>query len=764
MKSIFLSNFLISLFLLFSFAFTLTSFAQEKLPPPNIVWISWEDVSPNLGAYGDEYAHTPYMDQLAQEGLTYLNAYSNYPVCAPARTTIATGQYASSYGGQYMQCRAIPDPAVRLFPHLLRQAGYYTTNGGKNHFQMGFDIDVVWDRYQRGAWNPADSKSLYEGRKPDQPFFTVINFGNTHEGHSRMQNERWVNQVQKAIGKHKHDPEQAPLPPYYPDTEKVRENVALYYDNITYTDSLSGIILKQLEEEGLADNTIVMMWGDHGWGLSRGKRWPYISGLRVPLIVKIPEMYQKAMLSKRDYRPGDKVEELVSFVDFAPTMLSLAGVEVSDFMQGQAFLGQQAQTPREYVYGGRGRMDETYECMRAVLDHDYLYIRNYMWHLPYLQTVRTMERQQIMQEWRRLYNEEKLNDVQKQFFQQPKPVEELYNIKEDPHQINNLATDKKYASILQRFRNENKSWQNKIGDVGLIMEPELDMMKWPEGKWPETAAPTFTTNYRNYWNGEVEVSIDCEMPDATIVWKYVGENDWRLYNQQVVVGPGRILQAKATRLGFYTSPVSEFYLGMDKIQIKDVETYRHWREKVEEQNLVSRLIKIKELDLQAKAALDEYYNYLEDKSGSIRYWATVGIRTLSQNKKEKEKAKATFYQLIKDPSPLVKIEAAYGLCEMDDFEKGIPVLREALEHQQESVRLYAMNHLDKMGEKAKLALPFPKIPLGTANNYSHRIFIRIYKRLGIKPEDLEYATPAQVQDIRGVYNSIVLENLWDYGF
>ena len=751
-------------FLLLLFLQVHLIYAQNELPPPNIIWISWEDVGPHLGAYGDEYAITPNMDKLAEEGLTYLNAYSNYPVCAPARTTIITGQYASSYGGQHMQCRAIPDQAVRLFPHLLRKAGYYTTNDGKAHYQMGFDNDVVWDRYHYNIWDPKNAKSLYEGRKSEQPFFTVINFGTTHEGHSRMQRQEWVRTVQAAIGNKKHDPDEAPLPPYFPDTEKVRDNVALYYDNLTYTDSVSGIILKQLEEEGLDENTIIMFWGDHGWGLSRGKRWPYLSGLRIPLIVKIPEKYREVMLSKRNYKPGDKIEEMVSFVDFAPTLLSMAGIEVPDYIQGQAFLGDQAENPREYVYGGRGRMDETYECMRTVLDQDYLYIRNYMWHLPYLQTVRTMERQQIMQEWRRLYKEGDLNDAQDNFFSFPKSVEELYDLKEDPHQINNLADKKKYSNVLERFREENKSWMKEINDVGLIMEPELDMMKWPDGNWPETADPVFSTDYRNYWNGEVEVTISCPTPDASIVWKYAGENDWRLYNQQVVVGPGRTLQAKATRLGFYTSKVAEFSLGMDEFEKRDHSDYQPWQEKVKEQNLVERLIELKELDLQGKTALNDYYQYLEEDAGSIRYWATVGIRTLSESRQEKEKAKETFLRLTKDPSPIVRIEAAYGLCEMGDLDTGVPVLRSALEHKQESVRLYAMNQLDKMGEKARLALPFPKIPLGTANNYSHRIFIRVYKRLGIKPEDLEYATPAQVQDIRGVYNTIILENLWDYGF
>ena len=746
-----------SVIILLSFLFAAhVSTAREKLPPPNILWISWEDVGPHLGAYGDEYARSPNMDKLAAEGLTYLHAYSNYPVCAPARTTIITGQYASSYGGQFMRVRSIPKPEVELFPEIMRRAGYYCTNDGKDDYQMTYNRDVVWDEMGNGA--------RWDGRDAKQPFFSVVNFGTTHEGHSRTENVAWVKEIGKALGSNRHDPEKAPVPPYLPDEEMIRKNIALYYDNMTYTDSTSNLLLERLEEEGLAENTIVMFWGDHGWGLPRGKRWPYQSGLQVPLIIRIPEKYREAMLGSRNYKPGDKVEELVSFVDFAPTLLSMAGIDIPDYMQGQAFLGEAAGPPREYVYGGRGRMDETYECMRTVIDQDYLYVRNYMWHLPYAQTVRTMERQPIMQNWRRMHKEGTLTEAQETFFQYPKPVEELYVLKDDPHQINNVAGDEEYNEVLKRFREANKNWMKNIHDVGLITEPVIDMMRWENGKWPETANPVFSTNYRNYWNGDVKVSIGCPTEGADVLWKYRNDNNWRVYKKQVVVGPNDVVQAKAIRLGFYDSETKEFRLGIEKPEEVDNTDYIPWQQKVEDANLVEKLIKLKELDLKGKEALDEWYTHLKDEAQSARYWATVGIRVLSETADEKEKAKQTFYRLITDSSPIVRAEAAYGLCEMGDFDTGIAVFKNLLDHKQSAVRLYALNQLDKMGKKAEMVLPFPEIPAGTANHYTHRIMIRIYKRLGIEPQDLDYATPEQVNDIQRIYNTIFIENLWNYGF
>ncbi len=723
---------------------------ESTPPPPNILWISWEDVGPHLGAYGDDYAITPNIDQLAQEGITYLNAYSNYPVCAPARSTIITGQYASSYGGQNMRSRNIPFDTVRLFPQLLKEAGYYCTNDVKTDYQLECDLDFVWDKTELGA--------RWDGRKEGQPFFSVINLVTTHEGHSRTTNTLWVRKLEQILGSKRHDPKLAPIPPYFPDNEIVRENIALYYDNLTYTDSISGTILDQLENEGLMDNTIVMFWGDHGWGLPRGKRWPYQSGLKVPLIIRIPEKYQEAWSRNRNHAAGTKTDELVSFVDFAPTVLSMAEIEIPEYMQGQAFLGPTAKAPRQYVYGGRGRMDETYDCIRTVIDKDYLYIRNYASHLPHVQTIRTMEQHPIMKSLRELHAGNKLNGDQSKFFQATKPVEELYDLKKDPHQLNNLTNKASSQKLLMKFREKNTKWMMEIEDVGLATEPILEARNRSNGTWPKTSGPTAVLK-RTFWNGDLEILLECTTPGASIAWRYRDIEEWKIYNKPLLLKSNSKVVAKANRVGY--SPSKKVEIGTDfKPSASDnpVPGLKKFDLKL------GTIHQMKELDLRGKDVLTDFYSYLKNHNESIRYWAVVGVRTLSETDPEKSRARDTLAQMILDNSPIVKIEAAYGLCELGDFDLGIPVLKEALTHPLETVRLFALNHLDKMGEKAQLALPFPEIPLGTANYYSSRIMIRIYKRLGIEPQDLTYAGPAQVEEIQRIYDGMVIENLWDYGF
>jgi len=740
--------------------------SDKELPPPNILWISWEDVSQTFGCYGDDYAVTPNIDELAEDGIVYQNAYANNPICAPARSTLITGQYANSYGGQNMRVRSVPGRKVRLFPQLLRESGYYVTNDGKYNYQMAFDRDIPFNRESGGGyvWDNGNFRAPWNGRNGEQPFFSIINFTRTHEGPSRAIHSAWEEQVEDILGEKAHDPSGASVPPYLPDNNTTRECIALHHDNITYTDSLSGIVLDRLEEEGLAENTIVFFWGDHGWGMPRGKRWLYESGLKVPLVIRVPDKYEH--LLREGQKPGTKTDELVSFVDFAPTMLSLAGASIPDYMQGQAFLGKQRKPPRDHVYVYRDRADEKYDMMRGVVTRDFLYLRNYRPYLPYAQTIRTMEQHPVMQDLREMHKENRLNDAQSKFFQYPRPVEELYDLNNDPHNLNNLAKNGNHEDELKKLRAKHLEWMRSINDVGLIPEPIFDRMKWPEGKWQRTGKPYFESEYQNYIDGgKIEVTIHCPTPGASIAWKYEGSNSWHLYNDQpIVIGPNQVLQAKASRLGFYTSKVANYQLGDPLTKTKNPATnYVPWQKKVSKE-LISKILELKSLDYQKANNLEEYYQYLDAKEATVRYWATMGIRNHSNTEKEITRATQKFNALTHDESPAVRIEAAHGLCKWGHYDVGMRILRNALDHRQEAVRLYAMNVLDKMGEKPRMILPFPKIPLYTGGEYSHRIMCRIYKRLGIEPEDLDYATPDQVQNIRNTYNTIILDNLWDYNF
>ncbi len=271
---------------------------------PNILWITSEDNGPQLGCYGDTYAETPNIDKLATKSLRYRRCWSNAPVCAPARTTIISGMYATSLGGQHMRSGVTLPDDVRLYPEVLRETGYFCTNNSKTDYNFADES---------GGWNESNNKAHWRDRPSDDtPFFAVFNFTVSHESKIRVRPHEL-----------KHDPAKAPLPAYHPDTPEVRHDWAQYYDKITEMDGDVGRVLAELEKDGLTDSTIIFYYGDHGSGMPRSKRWPFDSGLRVPLLLHVPDRFKD--LAPSDYVPGGESTRLVSFVDLAPTAISLAG-------------------------------------------------------------------------------------------------------------------------------------------------------------------------------------------------------------------------------------------------------------------------------------------------------------------------------------------------------------------------------------------------------------------------------------------------------
>lgn len=417
---------------------------------PNILWLTSEDNSPFAGCYGDSLATTPNLDQLASAGFLYTHAYANAPVCAPARNTIITGVYANSGGHQHMRSYYPKSNQIRFFPQFLREKGYYCTNNHKQDYNMvANQIIDVWDESSREAH--------YKNRQAGQPFFAVFNTGISHESsiHTSIPTEEL-----------EHDPHQMQLPPYHPDTPEMRHDWAQYYDKIEAMDAWVGEKLKELEEAGLAENTIVFYYGDHGGVLGRSKRFVYESGTHVPFIVRIPQKYKHLFPAAK---PGDKVDRLISFVDLAPTMLSLADIKVPDYMQGNAFLGKQQTTDPEYAYMFRGRMDERYDMSRAVRDERFRYIRNYMPYRIYGQHINYLWKAPSMQSWEQAYLEGRCNPTQSAFWQ-TKPGEELYDTSVDPWEVNNLAQDPAYQEVLLRMRKASSDWSNRILDTGFIPE------------------------------------------------------------------------------------------------------------------------------------------------------------------------------------------------------------------------------------------------------------------------------------------------------
>ena len=425
--------------------------APEPDDRPNILWITSEDNGPHLGAYGDGYADTPNLDALADQGMIFTNAWSNAPVCAPARTTIATGVYPTSLGAQHMRSLVALPEGMGMYPQLLRDAGYYVANNAKEDFNVT-KPGQVWDESSREAhWRDRPN--------PDQPFFAVFNLGNTHES-----------QIRARPHEPTHDPDSVRIPAYHPDAPEVRQDWAQYYDKMTEMDGRAGEILAQLEEDGLSASTIVFYYGDHGPGLPRSKRSVTDSGLRVPLIVHVPEGLRH--LAPGSWEPGGATDRPVAFVDLAPTVLSLGGVEPPEYMQGRAFLGPHAREARTYNYGFRGRMDERYDMARAVRDDRFVYVRNYHPHRIYGQHVAYMFQTPTTQTWKRLFDEGGLPEAQAAFWR-TKPAEELYDLLDDPDETINLAESPEHQEKLDELRRAEREWVTQIRDLGFLPEAEI---------------------------------------------------------------------------------------------------------------------------------------------------------------------------------------------------------------------------------------------------------------------------------------------------
>ena len=494
--------------------------------PLNVLWVTCEDTSPDLGCYGDAYAVTPNLDKLAAQGARYTLAFTHAPVCAPSRSGIITGMYPTTIGSHHMRCHAVPQPFVRCFPEYLRAAGYYCTNNSKTDYNFPPPL-TAWDECSRDAhWRNRPDKA--------QPFFAVFNFTTTHES------QCWPND-----GPFQHDPAKAVLPPYYADTPVIRRNWARYYDQVTRMDGQVAGILKQLEEDGLADNTVVFFYGDHGRGLTRGKRWVYDSGIRVPLLIRWPGQI----------RPGTVTDRLVAFIDFGPTVLSIAGIKPPEHMQGRAFLGDFDTPPREYVFAHRDRMDETYDIIRAVRDKRFKYIRNFEPQKPYAQTIKYMEKMPILQEMRRLHAEGKLQGPPALWFADHKPAEELYDTVADPHEVVNLAGNPEHQETLKRFRKVLEDWMKETRDLGLIPEKELVERGIPGGK-PGTASEPKIDPAGGKFRPPVTVTITCPTDGASIAWTTdEGKKPhWLLYSKPIPLAKGATLRARACRLGWKDSP------------------------------------------------------------------------------------------------------------------------------------------------------------------------------------------------------------------
>jgi len=523
--------------------------------PLNILWLTCEDISPMLACYGDSTANTPVLDKLAAESMVFTNVYATVGVCAPSRSSLITGMYPVSIGTMHMrtgrdyagwgtrdysqksEAKDINGDAIPLysavipeyakcFTEYLRAKGYYCTNNAKTDYQFAAPV-TAWD---------ANSYEAHWKNAPDvRPFFSVFNHEITHE--SRM----WINKNLPQTVK----PEEVPLPDYFPDNPIVRQDVARCYSNIELLDKQIGEKLKELKDAGLLDNTIIFFFSDHGGPLPRGKREHLDSGLKVPFMIRFP-----------NGQYAGKNDTLISFVDLAPTVLSLAGIKPPDYMQGKAFLGEyKTDVPRKFVFGSGDRFDEFTDQIRSVRDDRFMYVKNFYPELPRYKDVGYRKNMDMMNELLRLNRANELNEKQALWFEKIKPKEELYDCKNDPFQLVNIAGDSCFLEKLTDLRKALNDWQKEIDDKGNIPEKQLFEQMWPGGVQPKTNIAKIEIKNR-------KVYLSCNTPGASIGYLVSNtaitpnlDSGWQLYTKPFTLKNDEILYTLACRIGYADSDI-----------------------------------------------------------------------------------------------------------------------------------------------------------------------------------------------------------------
>lgn len=541
-----------------------------ELERPNILWITCEDISPMLAMFGDSTARTPNLDRLAARGVRFPNTFSVAGVCAPSRHAITTGMYPISTGGHNMRTQyneeglrdlglpgaygALTPPEVKQMSQVLRENGYFCTNNDKTDYQFEA-LKTAWDELgTRAHWRHRDSA--------EQPFFAIFNLGITHESQTWLISERnlrfrpgFENDTSTIATRNDRlrgderppltvEPDSLTPPPYLVNDSVTRTDLARVYSNIEIMDQQVGLLLRQLDEDGLTDETIIFFYSDHGGPLPRQKRLLYDSGLRVPMVVSWP-----------DGRRGGQVDErLISFVDLAPTTFSLAGIDLPDYLQGRPVLGPAAAEveAREYVFAASDRLDGFYDRIRACSDGRYKYLRNYYPERGYYLPVVYREQMGAMQSLLANRMAGQLNDAQAQWFRKRKPPEELFDTETDPHELINLADLPEHAERLARMREATDEWLARVGDLGDVPEVELVSRFWNgRDEMPPTAAPRATRNEAGNW------TLSSDTPGAQIAYRYVapgGEAErWRVYAGPLPARPGARLEATAQRIGYRES-------------------------------------------------------------------------------------------------------------------------------------------------------------------------------------------------------------------
>jgi arylsulfatase A-like enzyme len=515
--------------------------AQDR---PNVLWLTVEDMSPWLGCYGDDTVPTPNLDRLAARSVRYTNAFATSPVCAPARSSLITGMYATRIGTMHQRTgkpsqaaverdpeayagipsyEGVPPEFVRCFPELLRGAGYYCTNNAKTDYQFTAPATT---------WDASGGKAHWRDRPAGAPFFAVFNHGGTHESRAFPDASRRPSVVA---------PEDVPIPPIYPDTPAVRDALARTYDNIAAMDAWVGQRLDELERAGLGESTVVLFFSDHGVGLPRGKRSPYDLGTRVPLLVRYPD----------GAGAGTVEERVVSFVDFGPSTLSLAGLVPDPRLDGTPFLGPHQRAGSGLAFAHADRFDSVYDSARSVSDGRFRYVRNLITDRPHLVPNAYRENLPMMADLYALRASGPKQPEQWQVASSTRPAEELYDSRADPWETRNLIDSAEHASLREHLSTAVDEWLEETGDLGLIL-PEARMVGerlWPSGSQPLTAAPVL-----RFEDGRGVMT--CSTPGASLGYRLPGARTWNVYAGPFESEAGQAFELLSHRIGYAPSTSS----------------------------------------------------------------------------------------------------------------------------------------------------------------------------------------------------------------
>ncbi len=453
--------------LLVPLIFNSVAIAQQK---PNILWVTIEDTSPQfIGCYGNKDARTPVIDQLAKEGVLFTNAFSTGTVCSPSRSCIITGVKTYKMGtGNHRSNYPIPE-FIKGFPYYLQKQGYYTTNNSKTDYNVANP-----EKFTKEAWNESSVKADWENRQPGQPFFAIYNFMDSHQSRTMTESYTWYqkNVLEKLKENERIGDNDFEMPPFYNNSPEMHKHFARVYNSIKLTDNKIGDLLARLEKDHLKDSTIIFFYGDHGEGIPRGKTNGINLGYRVPFVIWFPEMYKN--LSPWG-TSGAVTDELIDFEDLAPTIISLVGGTVPDYLKGRVLMGKNRSKPTDHLILSADRSDNGIDLVRSVTDGKYMYSRNFMPFMPQARYIRYMEIGEIKQQMRKDLAENKLNPLQKSLFED-RPAEFLYDIENDIWETKNLATDPAFELVMEKMRTQLKTEILQARDVLLLPEYEIGLI------------------------------------------------------------------------------------------------------------------------------------------------------------------------------------------------------------------------------------------------------------------------------------------------